>query len=57
MPWARQDAKGSTKKAKSGKEQRQWAHVANSELKAGKSEGDAKRIANGVIAANHGRKR
>lgn len=49
MPWAPGDAAGHTKVvAGDEKGQRQWAHVANGELAAGKSEGDAVRIANGV---------
>jgi hypothetical protein len=39
MPWKPKEAKGHTKKASSGILQRQWSDVANSMLKAGKSEG------------------
>jgi len=49
MPWTPKDAKRHTKKAKSAKAQRQWAHVADSALQRGESEGTAIREANGVI--------
>lgn len=49
MPWTAKDASRHTKKAKSAKQKRQWAHVADSMLKRGSSEGAAVRAANGVI--------
>lgn len=49
MPWSPSDAKRHTKKATSPKRQRQWAHVANSALKRGASEGSAVRQANAAI--------
>jgi uncharacterized protein YdaT len=49
MPWKPSDATRHTKKAKSAKAKRQFAHVANSMLKRGASEGAAIRAANGVI--------
>jgi uncharacterized protein YdaT len=50
MPWSPKDATEHTKKAKSGKAKRQFAHVANSALKRGASEGSAIRQANAVVA-------
>ena len=38
-----------TKKANTPKKQRQWSHVRESEIKKGRSAGQADRIANGVI--------
>jgi uncharacterized protein YdaT len=49
MPWKPSDATRHTKKARSAKAKRQFAHVANSMLKRGASEGAAIRAANGVI--------
>jgi hypothetical protein len=49
MPWTSKSATKHTKKAKSAKAQRQWSHVANSELKSGKSEASAIRMANSVV--------
>lgn len=49
MPWEPSDAKEKTKKAATAKQQRMWAHVANSELKRTGDEGLAVRAANGVI--------
>ena len=49
MPWDAGDAKRHTKKAKSAKAKRQWAHVSNSMLEHGASEGAAIRAANGVV--------
>jgi uncharacterized protein YdaT len=48
MPWTAKDAKSKTRKASSPKKSRQWAHVANSALKRGASEGQAIRQANAV---------
>jgi hypothetical protein len=50
MPWQPKSAKGHTKKASSGILQRQWSDVANSMLKAGKSEASAIKGANSVVA-------
>jgi nucleoid-associated protein YgaU len=50
MPWTSKSAKGHTKKASSGILQRQWSDVANSMLKAGKSEASAIKGANSVVA-------
>jgi hypothetical protein len=52
MPWQPKSAKGHTKKASSGILQRQWSDVANSMLKAGKSEASAIKGANAVVARN-----
>lgn len=49
MPWMSEQARKHTKKAASPKKKRQWAHVANSALKRGESEGTAIREANGVV--------
>lgn len=49
MPWGAKDAKRHTKKARTAKQQRQWSHVANSELRRGASEGQAVRAANAVV--------
>ncbi len=54
MPWTSNDAKRFSKKAsgKGGKDySEQWSAVANSNLEAGKDEGTAVKIANGVIKA------
>jgi uncharacterized protein YdaT len=50
MPWQSKDATRFTKKATTGILKRQFADVANSMLKAGKSEGAAIRGANSVVA-------
>ena len=49
MPWKPADALRHTKKAKSPTAQRQWADVANSELKKHGDEGRAIRAANAVV--------
>jgi uncharacterized protein YdaT len=49
MPWQAKDASRHTKKAKSATAKRQWAHVSNSMLKSGKSEGAAVRAANAAV--------
>ena len=49
MPWKAKDAKRHTKKATTPKKKRQWAHVADSMLESGKSEGAAIRAANAVV--------
>ena len=49
MPWTPSSAKRFTKKAKSAKAQRQWRDVANSELKKGRSEASAIRMANATV--------
>ena len=50
MPWKPSDAKRHTKKANTPKKKRQFAHVANSVLERGGSEGSAIRQANAVVA-------
>ena len=54
MPWTPKDAKRFTHRAKSAKSKRQWAHIADSMLKRGESEGAAIRAANGVIRKGAG---
>ena len=49
MPWKSKSAASKTKKAKSPKAKRQWAHVANSMLSKGASKGHAVRAANAVV--------
>ena len=49
MPWTSKSATKHTKKAKSAKAQRQWRHVANAELKSGKSDASAIKMANSVV--------
>jgi len=49
MPWTPKDAPKHTKKARSAKTKRQWAHVANSALVRGYSEERAITQANGVV--------
>lgn len=49
MPWNVKDASSFTKKAKTPKAKRQWAHVSNSMLANGASEGTAIKAANGVV--------
>ena len=49
MPWGAKDATRFTRKARSAKSKRQFAHVANSMLGRGKSEGAAIRAANAVV--------
>ena len=55
MPWSAKDATRHTKKASSPKKKRQWAHVSNSMLERGASEGAAVRAANAAVARS-GRK-
>lgn len=57
MPYGPSDAKRFTKRAKSAKQQRQFAHVANSALQRGASEGSAIRQASGVVKRGGGGKR
>jgi uncharacterized protein YdaT len=60
MPWIAEDATRHTKKAHGGKSSRQWAHVANSMLDRGYTEGRAIAAANSVVKKSghkHGRKR
>lgn len=52
MPWGAADAVKHTKKARGAKAKRQWAHVANSMLASGHSEGVAVRAANARLKAN-----
>jgi hypothetical protein len=49
MPWSSKDAKRHTRKAKSPKSKRQWAHVADSILERTGDEGRAIRGANSVM--------
>jgi hypothetical protein len=49
MPYGPQDARRHTKKADTPKKKRMFAHVANSALKRGASEGSAIRQANAVV--------
>lgn len=49
MPWEPKDAERHTKRARSPKAKRQWAHVADSALARGEDEGTAIREANGVV--------
>lgn len=50
MPWTAKDATRHTKKAKSAKAKRQFAHVANNMLERGYDEGTAIKAANSVVA-------
>ena len=56
MPWSPRDAYRHTKQANTPLLQRQWAHVANSELEAHGDDARAIRAANAVVArgANSG---
>lgn len=49
MPYEPSDATSFTKKADTPKKQRQFSHIANSELASGASEATAIKAANGVI--------
>jgi hypothetical protein len=49
MPWDASDAKSHNKAAKTPKEKRQWSDVANSVLDRTGDDGEAVRIANGVL--------
>ncbi len=49
MPWTPKDASRKTKKAKSPKAKRQWAHVADKVLARTGDEGRAIREANAVV--------
>lgn len=49
MPWTAKDAHGKTHRANTPKKKRQWAHVANSALSRGASEGSAVRQANAAV--------
>lgn len=49
MPWKPSDARRHDRKANTAKKRRQWAHVANSELRRTGDEGRAVRAANSVI--------
>jgi uncharacterized protein YdaT len=57
VPWKPKDALKHTKKATSGILQRQFADVANSMLKAGKSEASAIKGANSVVAKHKAKKK
>lgn len=50
MPWSSRDAYRHTKKASTPDLQRQWMHVANSELERTGDEAAAIRAANSVVA-------
>lgn len=56
MPWKADDAKHKTKKAKTKKQQQQWAKVANSVLKTTGDEAQAIRTANAAIAKKRKKK-
>jgi uncharacterized protein YdaT len=56
MPWQSKDATRFTKKATTGILKRQFADVANSMLKAGKSEASAIKGANAVVAKTKAKK-
>lgn len=49
MPWTPDEAPAHTGKANTPKKRRMWADIATRLKDAGKSDGDAVRIANGVI--------
>ena len=57
MPWTSKDAARHTKKAKTAKQKRQWAHVADSALSRSATEGSAIAQANAVVGgtAKHGK--
>ena len=57
MPWIAGSAKRHTRKANTPKKKRQWAHVSNSMLNRGASEGSAIRAANAVVARKRRTKR
>ena len=48
MPWT---SKSAPKKVRGKKRRRQWAKIANQCLEKGRSEGDCKRVASGVLKA------
>jgi uncharacterized protein YdaT len=56
MPWRASDSKRHTKKARTAKQQRQWAHIANSMLERGYDEGRAIAAASGVVGKRGRRK-
>jgi hypothetical protein len=49
LPWTSRSIAKHNKRAKSAKQRRQLADIANSALKSGHSEGEAIRMANGVL--------
>lgn len=57
MPWTARDAYRHTKAASTPDLQRQWAHVANSELERTGDEALAIRAANGVVGKGGGKQR
>jgi uncharacterized protein YdaT len=57
MPWTASDATRHTKRANTAKKRRQFAHVANSMLNRGSSEGAAIRAANAVVKRGSRRSR
>ena len=57
MPWGKNsDARRKTHKADTAKKQRQWRHVANSELKRTGDDSRAIRAANSVVAKNRSKR-
>lgn len=52
MPWNPSDSEKHTKKAKTAKSKRMWAHVSNGALARGDSEVSAIKQANAVVARN-----
>lgn len=57
MPWTPRDAYRHTKSASTPELQRQWAHVANSELERTGDEALAIRAANSVVGKGGGKQR
>lgn len=57
MPWTAKDAPRKTRRAKTAKQKRQWAHIAESARKRGVPEGQAIRMASGVIKKQGRKKR
>lgn len=57
MPFTASDAIRHTRKASTAKKSRQWAAVANSLLKSGKSEGAAIRVANAAVSGRKKKRR
>lgn len=51
MPFTSASARKHTKSARTAKQKRQWAHVANSALKAGQSDASAIRQANAAVSS------
>lgn len=53
MPWSPSDAKGKTHLADTPRRQRMFSDVANKELASSGDEGEAIRIASGVVKRDH----